>query len=248
MNIHSTPQFFGTGLPEGNKLPSGGLGMIIDKVTDSLNTVQATPGPEGGMGQMMIVNKNANLPDLGPLNGLLQGASSPQDIVHMIFSDDVLYRIVRLMLTIIVASLMVECGMWYHIKTVVSSYPSLSNILSNSINQCFYVAAFLLFMSMILLLYAIKKGVDNFDRTTFTYYTSIMFILVIVRIALQTIATTNISDVFNDPVKISANDPAVVSEIQLKIGFCKSPATPIFIFTTIAWIIAVIFQGVATFL
>ena len=195
----------------------------------------------------MIVNKNADLPDLGALGGLLQGASSPQDVIHMIFSDDVLYRIVRLMLTIIVASLMVECGMWYHIRTIAASYPSLSSIL-NSVNQCFYVSAFLLFMSMILLLYAIKKGVDNFDRTTFTYYTSIMFILVIVRIALQTIATTNISDVFNDPVKISASDPAVVAEIQLKIGFCKSPATPIFIFTTIAWIISIIFQGVAMFL
>jgi hypothetical protein len=199
------------------------------------------------MGQIMMVNKNADLPDLGPLNGLLQGASSPQDIIHIIFSDDVLYRIVRLMLTIIVASLMVECGMWYHISNIVAGYPSLSGILS-SINQCFYVAVFLLFMSMILILYTIKKGVDNFDRTTFTYYTSIMFILVIVRIALQTIATTNISKVFNDPILIASNDPAVVAEIQLKIGFCKSPATPIFIFTTIAWISSVVFQGVATFL
>ena len=103
-------------------------------------------------------------------------------------------------------------------------------------------------MSMILLLYAIKKGVDDFDRATFTYYTSVMFILAVVRIALQTIATTAISSILNDPTQLVSYDPAVLTDLYNKSGFCKSPAFPIFIFTTLAWIISIIYQFVAAYL
>ena len=206
--------------PGAGGLPVGGFGTLINAVTDKLNT-------QGGMGGISI--------------------SAPQDILNSIFGDDVLYRIVRFMLTIIVSSAIVECGMWYHVRTIASSSPIMSGILG-SVNQCFYICAFFLFMSMILLLYAIKKGVDDFDRATFTYYTSVMFILAVVRIALQTIATTAISSILNDPTQLVSYDPAVLTDLYNKSGFCKSPAFPIFIFTTLAWIISIIYQFVAAYL